>query len=110
MGKNTVELTDANFATTVEQSEVPVLVDFWAPWCGPCRLVAPVVEELAETYSGRLRVGKLNTDDNPTVASQFNIRSIPTLLFFKNGQVVDHVVGAVPREKLQKKVDEILGV
>jgi thioredoxin 1 len=109
MGKNTVELTDANFAATVEQSDVPVLVDFWAPWCGPCRLVAPVVEELAETYSGRMRVGKLNTDDNPAVASQFNIRSIPTLLFFKNGQVVDHVVGAVPREKLQKKVDEILG-
>jgi thioredoxin 1 len=109
MGKNTVELTDANFAATVEQSDVPVLVDFWAPWCGPCRLVAPVVEELAETYSGRLRVGKLNTDDNPAVASQFNIRSIPTLLFFKHGQVVDHVVGAVPREKLQKKVDEILG-
>lgn len=110
MGKNTLELTDVNFATTVEQSEVPVMVDFWAPWCGPCRLVSPIVEELAETYSGRLRVGKLNTDDNPAVASQFNIRSIPTLLFFKNGQVVDHVVGAVPREKLQKKVDEILGV
>ena len=110
MAKNTLELTDANFAATVEQSEVPVMVDFWAPWCGPCRLVAPVVEELAESYSGRLRVGKLNTDDNPAVASQFNIRSIPTLLFFKNGQVVDHVVGAVPREKLQKKVDEILGV
>ncbi len=109
MGKNTLELTDANFAATVEHSEVPILVDFWAPWCGPCRLVAPVVEELAETYNGRLRVGKLNTDDNPAVASQFNIRSIPTLLFFKNGQVVDHVVGAVPREKLQKKVDEILG-
>ncbi len=109
MGKNTVELTDANFATTVEQSEVPVMVDFWAPWCGPCRLVGPIVEELAETYTGRLQVGKLNTDDNPAVASQFNIRSIPTILFFKNGQVVDHVVGAVPREKLQKKVDEILG-
>ena len=109
MGKNTVELTDANFATTVEQSDVPVMVDFWAPWCGPCRLVGPIVEELAETYTGRLQVGKLNTDDNPAVASQFNIRSIPTILFFKNGQVVDHVVGAVPREKLQKKVDEILG-
>ena len=108
MGNKTLELTDANFATTVEQSDVPVLVDFWAPWCGPCRLVAPVVEQLAESYSGRLQVAKLNTDDNPSVASQFNIRSIPTLLFFKNGQVVDTVIGAVPKDKLQQKVEEVL--
>jgi thioredoxin 1 len=108
MGNKTLELTDANFATTVEQSDVPVLVDFWAPWCGPCRLVAPVVEQLAESYSGRLQVAKLNTDDNPSVASQFNIRSIPTLLFFKNGQVVDTVIGAVPKDKLQQKVEDVL--
>ncbi len=109
MTKNTMELTDANFSNTVKESALPVMVDFWAPWCGPCRLVAPIVEELAEAYSGRLQVAKVNTDDSPSVASQFNIRSIPTLLFFKNGQVVDQVIGAVPKDRLQRKVEEILG-
>ena len=108
MSKNTLELTDANFAETVKNSDVPVLVDFWAPWCGPCRIVGPIVEELAESYDGRLSVGKLNTDDKPTVASEFNIRSIPTLLFFKDGRVVDQLIGAVPKAQLEKKVEEVL--
>jgi len=108
MGKNMVELTDANFTSTVENSEVPVLVDFWAPWCGPCRLVGPIVEELADDYAGRLRVGKLNTDDNPDVASRYGIRSIPTLLFFRGGEVVKTVVGAYPKAQLVQKVQEVL--
>ncbi len=109
MSDLTLELTDANFAATVEDADVPVLVDFWAPWCGPCKHLSPVVEKVAELYAGRLRVAKLNTDDNPAVASRFNIRSIPTLLFFRGGQVVDSVVGAVPESKLTEKVDAVLG-
>jgi len=109
MAKQLLDLSDSNFSTTLEQSEVPVMVDFWAPWCGPCRLVAPIVEELAETYSGRLQVGKVNTDESPSVAAQYNIRSIPTLLFFKKGQVVGTVIGAVPKDKLTQKVEEVLG-
>ncbi len=109
MAKNTLELTDSNFSTTIEQSEVPVMVDFWAPWCGPCRLVAPVVEEMAQTYDGRLQVAKVNTDESPSVAAQYNIRSIPTLLFFKKGQVVGQVIGVVPKDKLAQKVDEVIG-
>ena len=105
---HTMVLTDSNFSSTVGESEVLVLVDFWAPWCGPCRLIAPVVEKLAQSYDGRLRVGKVNTDENPSVATQFNIRSIPTILFFKGGQVVDSVIGAVPEDQLRKKVDAIL--
>ena len=105
MGANTVEVTDANFQTSVLQSEVPVVVDFWAPWCGPCRAIAPVLEDLANQYQGKVTVGKLNVDDNPMVASQFGIRGIPTLLVFKGGRVVDQVVGAVPKNKLQGLFD-----
>jgi thioredoxin 1 len=108
MGKNMVELTDANFTTTVEGAAVPLLVDFWAPWCGPCRLIAPIVEELAGTFAGRIQVGKVNIDENPRVATQFNIRAIPTLLFFKNGQVVDVIRAAVPKDHLQRKIEEVL--
>jgi len=106
---STLELTDGNFATTIEGSETPVLVDFWAPWCGPCRLVTPVVEQVAEEYAGKLTVGKVNTDDNQQVASQYGIRAIPTLMFFKNGQVVDQIVGQVSRDALAERVDAILG-
>jgi thioredoxin 1 len=103
-----LELTDTNFSETLETSEVPIMVDFWAPWCGPCRLIAPIVEELAHDYEGKIRVGKVNIDDNPGVASQFNIRAIPTVLFFKGGQVVDVVRAAVPKDHLKQKIESVL--
>jgi thioredoxin 1 len=101
-------VTDASFKEQVLDSEVPVLVDFWAPWCGPCRMVAPVVDELAEQYQGQVKVVKLNTDENPQVASQYGIRSIPTLMIFKDGQRVDMVVGAVPKTTLANTLEKYL--
>lgn len=108
MAKNTLELTDSNFMDTVGKSERPVLVDFWAPWCGPCRLLSPIVEELAQVYDGQLQVAKVNTDESPSVATQFNIRSIPTLLFFKGGKLVDSMIGLVPKEQLQQKIETVI--
>jgi thioredoxin 1 len=93
-------VTDATFKDEVLDSADPVLVDFWAPWCGPCRMVAPVVGEIAEMFEGQVKVVKLNTDENPNIASQYGIRSIPTLMIFKGGQKVDMVVGAVPKTTL----------
>jgi thioredoxin 1 len=101
-------VTDSSFQVDVLDSEVPVLVDFWAPWCGPCRMVAPVVEEIAAQYEGQLKVVKVNTDENPNIASQYGIRSIPTLMIFKNGEKVDTVVGAVPKSTLSKAVEQYL--
>ena len=101
-------VTDSSFKVDVLDSEVPVLVDFWAPWCGPCRMVAPVVEEIALQYEGQLKVVKVNTDDNPGIASQYGIRSIPTLMIFKNGEKVDTVVGAVPKTTLSNTSEKYL--
>jgi thioredoxin 1 len=103
-----LQVTDASFKQDVLESEVPVLVDFWAPWCGPCRMVAPVVDEIAQQYEGQVKVVKLNTDENPNVASQYGIRSIPTLMIFKGGQRVDMVVGAVPKTTLANTLEKYL--
>lgn len=108
MGENAIKVTSATWEQEVMQAEGLVLVDFWAVWCGPCQMVAPVVEEIAGEYKGKLKVVKLNTDENPDVASKFRIMGIPTLMFFKNGAAVDQVVGAVPKAQLKSKVDALL--
>ena len=102
------EVSDANFEVEVLKSDLPVLVDFWAPWCGPCRMVAPIVEELADEYAGRVGFVKLNTDDNPMTASRYGIRSIPTLLVFKGGQPVGQIIGFRPKSDLKRRLDEAL--
>jgi len=104
-----VKLTDANFAEEVLNSPLPVLVDFWAPWCGPCRAVSPIVEELAEQYVEKIKVGKLNVDENPITPGRFGIRAIPTLIFFKNGQVYDQITGAVPKSTIEEVIKRMLG-
>jgi len=105
MGANTKEFTDDNFQTEVLESTQPVLVDFWAPWCGPCRMIAPLVEELATEYSGAVKVGKVNVDDSPNAAGQYGVSSIPTLMIFKGGEVVDRFVGVQPKSRLQSALD-----
>ncbi len=102
MAANVVEVNDQNFDAEVLQSNVPVLVDFWAPWCGPCRMVAPTVEALATEYSGKVKVAKVNVDDNVQTASRYRIQGIPTLLVFKGGEVREQLVGAQPRSVLEK--------
>lgn len=102
------EVTDKTFDETVLKAATPVVVDFWAVWCGPCRMIAPVVEELAQEYSGKVQFAKLNVDDNPAVSMKYGIRSIPTLLVFKGGKPVDQIIGAVPKREVQRRVDKAL--
>jgi thioredoxin 1 len=104
-GTNTLNFTDNAFDQDVLNSEVPVLVDFWAPWCGPCRAMAPTMDALADEYTGKVKVGKLNTDDNPGTAARYQIRGIPTLLLFKGGKVVDQRVGAMGKPDVKKMID-----
>jgi thioredoxin 1 len=102
------EITDNNFDTEVINADLPVLIDFWAPWCGPCRAIGPIVDELAKDYNGKLKVVKMNVDDNPLTPSKFGVRSIPNLLLFKNGQVKDQIVGAVPKQMFVKAIDKVV--
>lgn len=106
--QNVMTFEDRAFETEVLKSEVPVLVDFWAPWCAPCRAIAPAVEELAGKYAGKIKVGKLNVDDHPVTPQRYNIRGIPTLLVFKNGEVVDQVVGGVPKTRIEEMLKNAL--
>ena len=103
-----LEFSDANFEAEVLNSDLPVLVDFWAPWCGPCRIVDPIVQEIAAEYDGRLKVGKVNTDDNREIAAKYGIMSIPTLMIFKSGKEQERIVGAQPKKAITEKIDSVL--
>jgi thioredoxin 1 len=107
--ENVVEITDNNFNDQVLSSQEPVLVDFWAPWCGPCRMIAPLVEELAGENRGSIKVGKVNIDDNPSAAQNYGVSSIPTLMIFKGGEVVERFVGVQPKNRLQQAIDAAKG-
>jgi len=108
MAENLIEFTDDNFDTEVLKSELPVLVDFWAEWCGPCKMIGPIVEEIAGDYAGKVKVGKVNVDFNNQVAMQYGIRGIPALLVFKGGAVANQIVGAVPKNNITQILDEVI--
>lgn len=107
MGKIT-EVGDHNFETEVIRSELPVLIDFWAPWCGPCKTIAPIIEELAGEYEGKLKVTKLNVDDHPSTASRYGVRGIPNLIILKGGSVMEQIVGAVPKSRLVNAIEKVV--
>ncbi len=103
-----LQATDGNFEPEILKSDIPVMVDFWAPWCGPCHVIAPVIEELAKEYAGRVKVAKMNVDENPATPSRYGIRGIPTVILFKDGQVSDQIVGAVPKSKVEEMIKKAL--
>jgi thioredoxin 1 len=105
---NEIQVTDANFEAEVVKCNIPVLVDFWAPWCGPCRMIGPVIDELAKEYAGKVKVCKLNTDENQDIAAKYQISAIPTILLFKGGKLAQQLVGLQPKEELKKQLDELL--
>lgn len=103
-----IEVNESNFEAEVAKSEIPVLIDFWATWCGPCRMIAPFVEEASSAYNGKLKVAKVDVDNNQKIAMQYSIMSIPALMFFKNGEVIDQIIGAVPKKTLFDRIDKVL--
>ena len=106
--ENLLEITDDNFEAEVLKSDIPVLVDIWAPWCGPCRIVGPIIEELAGEYAGKMKVGKLNVDDNSETAMKYQVQSIPTILIFKDGQEIQRIIGARPKPAFKKEIDAVI--
>lgn len=108
MGENIINVSDSTFDSTILQSEVPALVDFWASWCAPCKAIAPMVDEMAQEYQGRVRVAKMNVDDNPATPGRYGVRGIPTLILFKGGKVVDQLVGAVPKNQIKELIEKAL--
>lgn len=106
MSENIINVTDSNFESMILESNVPTLVDFWAAWCAPCKAIAPIVEEVASQYTGKLRVAKMNVDENPSTPGKYGVRGIPTLILFKDGKVVDQLVGAVPKNQITELVDK----
>ena len=106
MGDNIINVTDSTFESLVLKSEMPALVDFWASWCAPCMAIAPIVDEMAQEYTGKLRVVKVNVDDNPATPGKYGVRGIPTLILFKDGKVVDQLVGAVPRNQIKELIEK----
>lgn len=106
MSENIIDVTDATFETLVLKSDTPALVDFWASWCAPCRAIAPIVDEMATQFNGRVRVAKMNVDDNPATPGRYGVRGIPTLILFKDGKVVDQLVGAVPKNQIKELIEK----